>query len=460
MCIRSRVPALLLLLATLCGGAPHAAQQAAPAVTAFRNVTVIPMDTPAPRLLPAQTVIVRGDRIATIGPSTGTPVPAGARVIEGGGRFLVPGLAEMHAHVPGGNDARYMEEVLFLYVANGVTTARGMLGEPAHLRLRERIRRNEVLGPRLITSGPSLNNQTATSPDAAARLVREQAAAGYDFVKVHPGPSRAAYDAAVRAAGEASIRLAGHVPADVGVQRALEARQATIDHLDGYVEALAPEAARANAGFFGLNLATVADRGRIAALVSATVANKVWNVPTQTLIEHWPAPSPTVEQLLARPEMAYVSPQTRTQWASSKRQQLAAPGYTAERALALIALRRELVKALHDAGAGLLLGSDAPQVFNVPGFSLHREIASMIAAGLTPYQVLRTGTANPAEFFGATREFGTVREGLAADLLLVNGNPLESPELLARPLGVMVRGQWLDRATLDVRLEAIAGRYR
>src|SRR5690606_16535947 len=271
----------------------------------------------------------------------------------------------------------------------------------------------------LITSGPSLNNQTATSPEAAARLVREQAAAGYDFVKVHPGPSRAAYDAAVRAAAEVNIRLAGHVPADVGVQRALEARQATIDHLDGYVEALAPAAARANAGFFGLNLADAADRSRIAGLVSATVANKVWVVPTQTLIEHWPAPSPTVEQLLARPEMAYVSPQMRRQWADSKRQQLGAPGYSAERARALIALRRELVKALHDAGAGLLLGSDAPQVFNVPGFSLLREAVAMQAAGLTPYEVLRTGTANPAVFFDAEDEFGTVRAGLAADLVLV-----------------------------------------
>jgi imidazolonepropionase-like amidohydrolase len=186
----------------------------------------------------------------------------------------------------------------------------------------------------------------------------------------------------------------------------------------------------------------------------------VWNVPTQTLIEHWPAPSPTVEQLLGRPEMAFVPPQTRTQWASSKRQQLTAPTYSAERARTLIALRRELIKALHDAGAGLLLGSDAPQVFNVPGFSLHREIAAMIAAGLTPYEVLRTGTANPARFFAATDEFGTLREGLAADLLLLEGNPLEAPEVLARPLGVMVRGQWLDRTTLDRRLEQIAAQYR
>jgi predicted amidohydrolase YtcJ len=208
------------------------------------------------------------------------------------------------------------------------------------------------------------------------------------------------------------------------------------------------------------DLADAVDRGGIARLVRYTVEQGVWNVPTQTLIEHWPAPEPSVDALLARSEMAYVSPQTRTQWANSKRQTMSAATYSAERARALVAVRREILKALHDAGAGLLLGSDAPQVFNVPGFSLHREIAAMEAAGLTPYQVLRTGTANPAIFFEAQNEFGAVRAGLAADLVLVAGNPLEDTERLVRPEGVMVRGRWLDRADLDARLAAIAARYR
>lgn len=457
MKIRSRL--LALAAAALSLGSVAAAQAPAPEFTVFRNVNVIPMDTAEPRVLPAHSVVVRGERIATIGPAASVAIPPGARVIDGGGRYLMPGLAEMHAHVPGGADARYLEEVLFLYVANGVTTARGMLGEPSHLALRERIQRQQVLGPRLYTSGPSLNNP-ATSPEATARMVREQAAAGYDFIKVHPGPSRAAYDAAVEAARTSSTRLAGHVPAEVGLQRALDAGQATIDHLDGYVEALTPPAQRSNPGFFGLNLAEAADRSRITELVEATVRSGTWNVPTQTLIEHWPAPEPSVEALLARPEMAFVSPQLRSQWANAKRQQLGAPGYSPDRARALVALRRQLVKALHEGGAGLLLGSDAPQVFNVPGFSLHREIAAMIAAGLTPYEVLRTGTANPAKFFNAEQQFGSVREGLAADLLLLAANPLVSPEILARPEGVMVRGRWLDRATLDQRLGQIAERYR
>ena len=434
--------------------APAAAQE----VTVFRDVSVIPMDTE--RVLASQTVVVRGARIASIGPAARAEIPDGARVIDGAGRYLVPGLAEMHAHVPQGGDQQYVEEVLFLYVANGVTLARGMLGEPSHLVLRERLARHEVLGPRLYTSGPSLNDQSVGTPDDAARIVREQARDGYDFVKVHPGPTRAEYDAAVRAGGESGIALAGHVPADVGVLRAIEARQATIDHLDGYVEQLVPEGRRGQGGFFGLDVANAVDRSRIPGVVAATVAAGVWNVPTQTLIEHWPAPSPTLDELLARPEMAYVSPQTREQWANAKRQLVGAQAYDANRARALVAVRRELIKALHDSGAGLLLGSDAPQVFNVPGFSLHHELRAVVAAGLTPYEALRTGTANPATFFDAEDEFGTIREGLAADLVLVADNPLDDVAALARPEGVMVRGRWLDRAALDDGLEAIEARHR
>ena len=445
-------------LGALVGAALLATSTVAQEVTVFRNVSVIPMDTE--RVLDAQTVVVRGERIESISAAASAQIPQNARVIDGSGRYLVPGLAEMHAHVPPGDDPQYVEEVLFLYVANGVTTARGMLGTPSHLQLRERLARHEVLGPRLFTSGPSLNDNSVGSPDDAARIVREQARAGYDFVKVHPGPTRAEYDAAVQAGAASGIKLAGHVPADVGVLRAIEAKQATIDHLDGYVEQLVPEARRQQGGFFGLDLADAVDRSRIPAVVAATKSAGVWNVPTQTLIEHWPAESPTVEQLLARPEMAYVSPQTRDQWANAKRQLVSAPGYDAAKARALVGVRRELIKALHDAGAGLLLGSDAPQVFNVPGFSLHHELEAMVAAGLTPYEALRMGTADPAVFFDVEDEFGTIRAGLAADLMLVAANPLEDVKALDRPEGVMVRGQWLDRAALDARLAEIAARYR
>src|SRR5690606_2058209 len=147
--------------------------------------------------------------------------------------------------------------------------------------------------------------------------------------------------------------------------------------------------------------------------------------------------------LAARPEMRYVPLAMRQQWLRAKEQLTGAADYSAEKGRALVEVRRALVKALHDGDAGLLLGSDAPQVFNVPGFSLHHELAAIVAAGLTPYQALRTGTANPAIFFDAAQEFGTIEPGLAADLLLVEDNPLVDVGALARPAGVMVRGRWL-----------------
>lgn len=450
----------LAVIAALAAAAAFSPSASAQEVVAFENVNVVPMD--GERVLRGQTLVVRDGRIESIGDAMSATVPAGAEVVDGRGGYLVPGLAEMHAHVPPAGDPG-LEEVLFLYVANGVTTARGMLGEPGHLELRDRIARHDVLGPRLFTSGPSLNGQSVSSPDAARRMVREQAEAGYDFVKLHPGLTREQFDAAADAADEAGIELAGHVSEDVGLERALEARQATIDHLDGYAQYLVPEGERgsAPAGFFGLGIAGRIDVDRIADAVEATRLAGVHNVPTLTLLEHWGASSPTVDELMARPEMAYVSPQTRRDWREAKAGLVGAPDYDPEGARRLIEIRRQLVGALHDAAPGLLLlGSDAPQVFNVPGFSLLRELESMVASGLSPYEALRTGTVHPAEFFGAEGEFGRIEAGLAADLVLVEDNPLEDVRAMREPAGVMVRGRWLDREALDARLAEIAERHR
>jgi imidazolonepropionase-like amidohydrolase len=441
-------------------GPPAALGQAASS-HAFVNVNVVLVDEA--RVLPAQTVVVADGRIAAVGPMAQVDVPAAAARLDAQGQYLVPGLAEMHAHVPGPGDPQYVEDVLFLYVANGVTTARGMLGQPQHLELRRRLADNDLVGPRLYTCGPSLRGESVDSPATAARLVREQAAAGYDFVKLHPGLTRAEFDAAAAAAREAGIPLAGHVSAEVGVARALEAGQATIDHLDGYVQYLLPPE-RWNpaepAGFFGLTLIEGVEPERIVAAARATRDAGVAIVPTQVLIEQWALPMPSAEVLAARPEMRYVSPATVDEWKSGKARILGGESYSAARAERLVEVRRALLKALHEEGAMLLLGSDAPQVFNVPGFSIHRELEAMVAAGLTPAEALRIGTLNPARFFDAEAEFGQVRVGLSADLLLVGADPLADVAALEDLRGVMVRGRWLDRSALDAGLEAIAARQR
>ncbi len=429
-------------------------------VTAFVDVNVIPMDRE--RVLEGQTVIVRDGRIAEIGPTAQVRVPGGAVRIEGRGRYLMPGLAEMHAHIPPPQAAeqfgeRYVDNVLFLYLANGITTIRGMLGHPQHLVLRERAARGELLSPRIYTSGPSFNGNSAPTPEVAERMVREQREAGYDFLKIHPGLTRPVYDRMAATANQVGIRFAGHVPQEVGLQRALEARQATIDHLDGYVEALAEGKVPTGTptGFFGLNWAPYADESRIPALVRQTREAGVWNVPTQSLIEH--LASPEDPEAMARwPEMRYMPPRMVAQWVTAKRSLQGGAAFSPEAERRLVELRHRLIRELHHAGAGLLLGSDAPQIFNVPGFSIQHELRMLVDAGLTPYQALETGTRNPALFFGAQDQFGTVEVGRSADLILLEANPLADVGNLARRAGVMVRGRWLPESEIRQRLETMA----
>jgi imidazolonepropionase-like amidohydrolase len=420
---------------------------------AFVGVDVLPMDTE--RVLENQTVLVSEGRIREMGPRDTLDPGQGTRVIDGEGLYLMPGLAEMHAHVPGADaDPDYRRRVLFLFVANGITTMRGMLGEPAHLELRSAIAAGRIVGPRLYTSGPSFNGNSVTSPAQAVDMARAQKSAGYDFFKIHPGLTRAEFDALAAEASALDMPFAGHVSEQVGLERVLAAGQASIDHLDSYMQALAPASANVDGGFFGFALMRAAVPGRIPGLARDTARARVWNVPTQTLIENFVLPEDP-EELRRRAEIRYMPPAVVEQWASAKRQLVGGSDYDPEAAVRFVELRRRLIRALHEAGAGLLLGSDAPQVFNVPGFSAHRELGLLVASGLTPYEALRAGTAAPARFFGATQTFGTVTRGLDADLVLLEANPLENIDHVSRIAGVMLRGRWLSRVELDEGLRQL-----
>jgi imidazolonepropionase-like amidohydrolase len=427
---------------------------------AFVGVNVVPMDSE--RILVDQTVLVDNGRISIVGPVNSTEIPTDALKIDGAGRYLLPGLTEMHAHIPSLRRGRgWVDDVLFLFVANGVTTARGMLGEPFHLELREQTASGQTLGPRIYTSGPSLNGRSVAGPEAARRMVEQQAKAGYDFLKLHPGLSLEEFEAIAEAANRIAMPFAGHVSEDVGLARALQAGQATIDHLDGYMQALLPPAFKQSvaAGFFGAALFDKVDVRRIPELAKATRDANVGSVPTQTLMDNLALPdSPDV--MAARPEMRYVPRDMLASWTRAKRNAIDDPSYNPADGMRFIEIRHMIIKSLQDHGASILLGSDAPQIFNVPGFSIHYELQAMVDAGLTPYQALRSGTASPAVFFGASDRFGTVAQGIEADLILVDANPLEDVSALRKPVGVMRGGRWLARDELDSRLATLAKKYR
>jgi len=353
-------------------------------------------------------------------------------------------------------------------VANGVTTIRGMLGAPNQLALRARTASGHLLGPRVLVGAPSLNGNSAPDAETARRLVREHAEAGYDFLKLHPGLRREVYDAIVEQAAETGVTWAGHVSADVGLEHTLATRMSTIDHLDGYLEAalgLETAALLASGGVpFADALARVSPE-QLRALAEATREAGVWNVPTAYLWESFYSADPP-EAFLALPEMRYATPQWRAGWAQQKQnmaRQQAEGGLTDADREAIVRFRRDVLKALADADAPLLMGTDSPQMFNVPGFALHRELEVMAAAGLSPYQILESGTRNvgryAAEDLGLDVRFGTVAPGQRADLVLLTANPLEDVANVARRAGVMVGGVWIPEAEIQARLAEIAAAH-
>jgi imidazolonepropionase-like amidohydrolase len=415
------------------------------------GVSVVPMDRE--EVLQNQTVIVENGRITYVGAQRNPPT--GATVVDGRGKFLMPGIAEFHAHVPNGAVAH---RALTLYALAGVTTARGMLGQPAHLALRDSIRNGQLFGPRVLTSGPSFNNNSVSSPGVAITMVTDQKNAGYDLLKIHPGVPRVAFDSLAATANRLRIPFSGHVPLEVGLDAAITAKYSTIDHLDGFIEAMynGPQPLTAAVdGFFGLGIVRQLDTSRFQPIVERVKASGVAMVPTQILMDNY-TNDKTGEQLTSGPEFRYWLPQVVTNWRNMKNNLLEQPPAPREQQQEFTALRRRFIKTLYDSGVPFLLGSDAPQFWNVPGFSAHRELGALVAAGLTPYQALRTGTVNVARFLGEEGLSGVVRQGARADLILVDGNPLQDIANTLRISGVVVNGRWIGAAERNAMLASLA----
>lgn len=431
----------------------------------FKNVNVLPMINEE-EVLVDQHVIVKGDRIAEIGPSYEVEIPAGALEIEGRGKFLLPGLADVQARLPkayeDGDEGKVLQ-TLYLYVANGVTTIRSTKGSDYHLKLKERAAKGEIISPRIFVSSPSLNGSTVRSFEEVKSKVSKYKLDGYDFLKIHPGLRLDIFNEIVDVANRVKIPLSGHVPSKVGLDRVLESESyASIEYMDGYIRGLVPKTYNASpdsAGFFDFNFTNMADISNMIDLAAQTVSKRVWVIPCQSLIERWLSPK-SASAFTYEAEMRYVSQGDINQWTANKQTVKDDVNYDAFRYADYVGLRQKIMRNLDRAGVNLLLGSGAPHVFNVAGFAIHNEMEAMANAGLSTQTILESATVNPALWLNQEKEWGTIKKGMAADLILLNASPLDDVAYAKLLEGTMLRGMWISKADIDKELEKIAAAQR
>jgi len=445
-----RYPILLFILLVIFVGAsissPKAQKkEATEAQTyAFVNVNVVPMDKE--RVLKEQTVIVRGEKIVQIGPSQKTKIPPNTIRIDGSGKYLMPGLVDMHVHlrdyIP-----KDMGTLLQLYVANGVTTVLNLSGIPRHLELRDKIAKGELFGPRIYTSGPFISRTTGSSPspEEVERAVVEQKRAGYDIIKIHGDFTREAYHKLFEIARRDGIQVIGHSPRNLGYEAMIEERQDAVAHAEEYI--YDKNSQSKNPAEFESEIPTMA---------RATAKVGTWLVTNLTAYKNSGLQVVDLKAVLNRPEMKYMPPQTVAVWGEATNPYMRFKSLAIEKFWSNFRALQKLTKEFHGAGVRLLTGTDAMNPSVVPGFSLHDELRELVTAGLTPYEALKTATANPAEFLKAGTDFGTVAEGRRADLILVDRNPLDDVSFASRRVGVMIKGQWLPQSEIQKRLDEIA----
>lgn len=439
----------LLLLALI--SLPSAAQ-----TIAFEDVTVLPMDDDSDgdgvgdRILANANVVVQDGLILAVGPAAMTPIPSGALTIPGHGRFLMPGLADMHVHIDHESD-------LGLYPAYGVTTVLNLRGLPQHLRWRAEIAAGQRFGPTLYTTGDYMDGDppdmptmmSFSTPEDAAASVVTQKKAGYDFLKVYSELSEEQFLATAAAAQLAGMAVVGHTSDNYGLETVLSG-QVNFAHIEQAARYMDLEAESEEA-----------EMKRLAQRIARSGATVTPNLGLhRAMVRMWD----DLDALLGRPESRYLHPaifgpfrreNNRYIRRSQERHELMRD--------TLIPRWERLTLALHEAGVPLLAGTDAPVAGSYPGSALWEELEALTAAGLEPYDVLVAATAAPGRFIEKyvekSERFGQVRAGYRADLLLLEKNPLDDVRHVGQQAGVMLRGQWLPQAELQEGLEKRAADF-
>lgn len=426
-------------------------------VQVIRDATIFAETTGEP--IDNGVIVVEGSEIRAVGSYETIVVPDDALVIDAGDKYVIPGLADMHVHLEYFDDPRY----LLLFLANGVTTVRNMDGRPHILDWKRQIEASDLLGPTIYTAGPLLDGDPPLLPDntvvedaaAAREVVRAQAAAGYDFIKVYSNLASEPYRAVVSEAERHGLAVAGHVPRGLSVADVFGSGQIAIEHLADYSEVVESADSPYIDGWHWskLFLAVSMDREKVASVASQQASSGVWTVPTIVQANRQLARQSTVQAWLEAEEMQYIESDARNFWLESvERDARRMDNDDWELVDRGRRNRIELTRALHLAGVSLLIGTDTPNPFVVPGFSLHEELQNFVAAGFTPGEALATATSGAAGFSRGLDEWGTIEPGKRADLVLLDTNPLQDIENVRHIAGVMVGGVYLARQDLDAML--------
>ena len=387
-----------------------------------------------------QTVLVEGERITWVGPAGEAELPGNALRVDASGRWIVPGLSDLHVHVAA--------EDLPLFVASGVTTIRDLGGSPDKLRWRDEIRSGARAGPDMVVAGTLVagtpqnwSHVVVSTPEEARATVVDQHRSGYDAIKVYDGLSKECYDALVEEAAALGIDVVGHVPGDVGLEHALDAGQRSIEHAEQVLYAS-----------FGRRMDVALEE--LEPVVDVLVAKGATLTATLASQESiMLRGTPGVNAIFERAEMNLLSDWTLGWWSGFR---VSLPGpETLARRTGFLNAERELVRRLHERGGSVLVGTDAPNPLMIPGVSVHDELDALVRAGVEPEAALTLATKAAAEFLGRTGEQGAVRAGCRADLLLVDGDPRADLERLRAPRAVILRGRLFTREQLEEWLVSV-----
>ena len=444
----------------------------------IQNVTVIPMNTPTS--LVNQSVLISHGKIQAIASSSKIKTPPGCKLIDGKGKYLVPGLFDMHAHFfreQYEDDKNTTREELKMMLANGITSARIMAGHPEYLAAKAKLESREWEGPDITVASPQLvgawpwptgfkNYEIVNTPQKATEAVKRFKQEGYDAIKITFMVDRECYDAIVATAKEVGIKVVGHVGPKVKLPAALLAQE-EIEHMDEFIDMLLPDSTYNHGqSVSDMNIWSKAawstlpslDESKITALVQQVKASNVYVTPTNYFFISTFGQIPTEDEIRNKRDYSYI-PVVLVNERWKNREHYIHMDISKESREKYVYLRKKMVNELSRAGVPLMAGSDSPEFFLVTGFSIHDELAAFTEAGLSNFSALKTATVTPAAFLGLKNR-GSVEIAKDADLILLDKDPLANIRNTTSINAVIKNGKYLDRKTLDAMLASAKAAFQ